>query len=110
MRPAMLPTSTPARHALKPPRALHVGEAPADQALPAGPAREPRRGAAALNGAPRHTMRPRRAGSRVSSIAQIKHAAQAVADEMHGVAGHAVENSRERRGVGVERARRRTDS
>ena len=109
MRPAMLPTSTPARHAVNPPRALSSARQRADQARPAGPAREPRRACdCPRSGEPRHTTRPSAPARRRSSIARISTPPKLWPTRCTVSPGDAVDERRERRRV-RRRAIRVTD-
>ena len=72
MRPAMLPTSTPARHAENPPRACTSARQRPTKRRPPGQRASRAAVRLPLSGEPKHTMRPMRAGMALSSIAQIK--------------------------------------
>ena len=72
IRPAMPPTSTPARHAANPPRACtSVRQRPTNR-RPPGQRASRAAVRLPLSGEPRHTTRPIRCGIRFSSSAQIK--------------------------------------
>ncbi len=76
---------------------VHVGETAADQPSPAGPTREPRGRAAALERrAQAHDAADARRQSALEHRAD-QDAAQAMADEVHGVAGHGVDEARRAR-------------
>ncbi len=104
MRPAMLPDLDAGAPRREPATRLHVGETTTDQASPARPTRKACTGTAAFERRAQAHDAPDARRHGVLEHRADQDATQAMADEMHGVAGHVVEKVGERCRVRGQRA------